>query len=238
MVGVLLAGLLVACTADVPTLSIEAQPSPEVTSKSPSPSLSPSPTPSPSASPSPSPSPTEEVDRVATATDRARFVASFQPDGATNLEHVAADVDGDGAEEVLFAYVRGGRVAHLEVAWWTGTAYEIGFATDGAPATDIDRLRARDINADNRIEVLVGQTGEDDHASISIWQVVAPGEVVPLPAAGGCHDGSHTYGVTGVSFDDRDADGVDEIYATCADGDTHRYRWEAGVYRHAPQLLP
>ena len=137
----------------------------------------------------------------------------------------------------MFAYVRGGRVAHVDVAWWDGTAYGIGFADDGGEGSRIDRLRAEDVNGDGRTEVVTFQSGPDGQASVSVWQVTGPGQLARLPAAGGCAAGSHTYGVTGATFDDRDADGVDEIYASCADGSTARYRWGAGAYRDAPQLV-
>ena len=231
------AALLAGCGASVPTIRLEAQPSP---TGSGSPTVSPSPTPTPSATTDPgteSPSPTPTGPRPATDTDRARFVAAHQPDSASNLQHVATDLDGDGTAELLFAYVWGGQRARVDVAWWTGTAYEIVFADDGGDATHIDRLRADDVNADGVTEIVTSQSGPDGQASLSIWQVVGPQQVVPLAAAGGCHGGSNTYGVTGASLEDRDADGADEVYATCPDGSTDRYRWEAGSYRHAPQLL-
>lgn len=232
----LVAALLVGCTARVPVVEVEAQPSPEPVPTTPSPTATPSPTVGPS--PTDSPSPTEEPSRPATNTDRARFVASYQPDRATSLQHVATDLDGDGTQELLFAYVRSGRVAQVDIAWWNGTAYEVLFGDAGGAATSIDRLRATDLNADGLTEVITGQSGDDGQASVSIWQVQGVGEVVRLPAAGGCYAGSHTYGVRGVTFEDRDADDAEEIYTTCRDGSQVRYRWEVGAYRHAPQLVP
>lgn len=229
------AALLAGCGSSVPTIRLEAQPSP-TDAVSPTPTDSPSPT--PSVSPTVSPSPTETGPREATNTDRARFVEAYQPEGASNLQHVAKDLDGDGTAELLFAYVKGGQVAHVDVAWWNGTAYEVGFAGDGGTARRIDRLRTDDVNGDGATEIVTSQSGPDTQASLSIWQVAGPGQVNPLSAAGGCHDGSHTYGVAGASLDDRDADGAAEVYATCADGTTDRYRWEAGAYRHAPTLVP
>lgn len=238
LVALGLAGALTACGSQVPTVQVEARPSPSPTPSetSPSPSESPSPT---ETSPFPSetsPSPTETESRVPSDTDRARFVAGYQPSNASGLQHVATDLDGDGVKEVLFAYVRGGQVSHVDIAWWTGTTYEIVVDEDGGPASRIASLRAADVNRDGRTEIVVAQTGESG-ASVTLWQVVGARQVVGLPAAGGCHDGSNTYGHDGVSFEDRDADGIDEIHATCPDGGTHRYRWETGAYRHAPALI-
>lgn len=230
------ASLLAGCGGDVPVVHLEAQPSP--TAPVDTPSVEPTVTPTVDASPTATPTPTEATPRPATDTDRARFVAAYEPESATGLQHVATDVDGDGTEELLFAYVRGGRTAHIDIAWWTGMAYEVQFSDDGGPATAIDRLRADDLNADGLTEIVTGQSAADDQASVSLWQVRGPGEVVRLRAAGGCHAGSHTYGTTGVTFDDRDADGAEEIYATCPDGTVDRYRWEVGAYRHAPELVP
>lgn len=233
-----LAGALAACGPQVPTLQVEARPSP-----SPSPTeASPSPTPSPSpseASPSPtesSPSPTQEAPRDPTDTDRARFVAEYEPSNAAGLQHVATDLDGDGIQEVLFAYVRGGQTTHVDIAWWTGTSYAIVFDDDGGEGSRIASLRAADVNGDGRTEIVVAQTGGTG-ATVTLWQVVGAGEVRRLPAVGGCHDGSHTYGYDGVSFEDRDADGIDEIHASCPDGSTDRYRWAGDTYHHAPALL-
>lgn len=234
-VATLLAGGVVAgCGDDVPVVQVEAQPStPESTEAA---SVEPSATPTASVSPTPSPTPTEVTPRPATDTDRARFVAAYQPEGASGLEHVATDVDGDGTAELLFAYVRRGGTSHVDVAWWTGTEYAVQFSDDGGQASRIDRLRVDDLNADGLTELVTGQSADGGQASVSLWQVTGPGQVQRLRAQGGCFAGSHTYGATGVTFADRDADGAQEIYATCPDSTVARYRWEGDAYRHAPQL--
>ncbi len=78
-----------------------------------------------------------------------------------------------------------------------------------------------------------------------MWAVGGREEVVELTAVGGCHDGSHTYGTVGATLEDRDADGAQEIYATCddsplpvSDWSTDRYVWSGGAYRHAPEIVP
>lgn len=229
-----------ACRADVPVVAITATPS-ELFS---TPSASETPTDPGSPSATDTPSPTEPTERPATDTDRARFVASFAPDGASGLQHVSVDLDADDEEEVVFMYVLDAEVAHIDVAWWDGTAYEIVYGDDGGPATSVDRLRVSDVNADGFTEIVTYQSGSASAASVSLWQVTAPREVDRLIAVDGCHDGSHTYGVVGARLEDRDADGADEIYATCDDAplpvsewSTDRYQWREGAYRHSPELV-
>lgn len=246
LAGLVLVAALAGCGSGTEVVQIEAQPSPGPTTETPSPTVDPTPTTTPSPTPTTDdPSPTEAASRPPTATDRARFVSEFEPSDARGLEHVSTDLDGDGTDEIVFTYVRAEQVSHLEVAWWDGTAYEIAFSADGGAGTTIDRLRTSDVNADGRIEVVLFQSGDASRSSLTIWQVTEPGEVVGLTAMGGCHDGSNTYGVVGASLEDRDADGADEIYATCDDSplpvnewSTDRYQWEAGAYRHVPRLVP
>lgn len=240
--GLVLAAVLAGCGSGIDVVQIEAEPSSEPTTDVPSPTSTPTPSPTPTTT---EPSPSEEGPRPPTSTDRARFVSEFQPSDARLLEHVATDLDGDGVDEIVFTYVRGEQVSHVEVAWWTGTAYQIAFAADGGAGAMIDRVRTSDVNADGYTEIVIFQSGDASRASLTIWRVTGPGEVSGLAARGGCHDGSNTYGVMGAELDDRDADGADEIYATCDDSplpvgewSTDRYLWEAGAYRHVPPLVP
>lgn len=243
LAGLVLAVVLAGCGSGTDVVQIEAQPSSEPITDTPTPT--PSPTPTPTATPTTEePTPTEEASRPPTATDRARFVSQFDPANARRLEHVSTDLDGDGTDEIVFTYVRAEQVSHVEAAWWDGTAYQIAFSADGGPGTRVDRVRTSDVNDDGRTEIVLFQSGDASRASLSIWQVTGPREVVALPAMGGCHDGSNTYGVVGASLEDRDADGADEIYATCDDSplpvsewSTDRYQWEAGAYRHVPRLV-
>jgi hypothetical protein len=217
-------------------------PSPSV---SPSPSGSPSTSPSASPSASVSPSPSDTETRPPTDTDRARFVATYSPAGAEDLDHVAADLDGDGQEELVFAYVRvDPAVSHIDVAWWDGREYAVVFGDDGGPASRVDRLRTADVNADGLVEIITNQSATQSAASLTLWQVTAPRTVVDLPAVGGCNAGRSTYGVIGASLEDRDADGSDEVYATCDDSplpvsawSTDRYVWRDGAYRYTPDTV-
>lgn len=237
--------LLAGCGGDGRTVvAVTARPI-DGSEPSPEPSETPTETPSPSESPSEDPSPTEEPSRPPTDTDRARFVSTYEPEGAEDIEHVSTDLDGDGENEVVVAYVRSaGGVSHVDIAWWDGTDYVVEFRADGGAARRIDRVRIADVNRDGQVEIVTFQSGEGSSASATLWQVQGRAAVVGLPAAGGCHDGSITYGAVGVSFEDRDADGVDELYATCddsplplADWTTDRYVWDAGAYRHVPSTI-
>lgn len=237
----------VAAVAAVMWLLTGCGPRPEVIQVQAVPSeSSPSPTPTESSTAAPT-EPTEatetpsETDRLPTDTDRARFVSEFNPDDASGLQHVALDLDGDQVDELVFRYVGGG-AAHVDVAWWTGITYEIGFRGTGGAATMIDQVRTADINGDGLIEIVSFQSGEGPTASLTMWQVVAPEQVAPLPAVGGCHDGSNTYGAAGAQLDDRDVDGAMEIYATCDDSplpvgewSTDRYLWDGAAYRFTPE---
>lgn len=189
----------------------------------------PSPGPTASATPSPTASPTE---RVPTDTDRARFVRNHAPEGASDLEHVAADVDGDDVDELVFVYVRSGaRVSHVEVAWWNAEdeAYAIEWSDDGGPAERIDRLRVTDVNADGRTELVVDQSVGSSGASMTLWRA-GDRRFEPLAAVGGCHDGSNTYGVVGAELRNEDGDPALEIVASCDDSPLPPAAWNSDVY--------
>lgn len=193
-------------------------------------------TPSPTASPTPS-----ESLREATDTDRAKFVADYRPQNASDLEHVAVDVNGDGSDELVFAYVSNNS-SRVDLAYWTGTSYEITYRAEGGPAARIDRLRVADVNADGRKEVATFQSNGGG-SSLTLWQVVGEQAMTGLRAQGGCNDGLNTYGVVGAELEDRDGDGAAEVYATCDDSplpvaawSTHGYVWENGAYRYDESL--
>jgi len=219
---------------DTLTASPEDSPQP-----APSDSLPP-PAPSDSASPSPSPTgPAEPTD-----TDRARFIAGYSPEGASDLEHAAEDVDGDGIDEIVFVYARtGARVSHVDVAWWDADeqVYAIEWGDDGGPAERIERLRISDVNDDGRIELSIGQAVGSTGASLSLWRAnEGVHSFQPLIASGGCHSGSNTYGVIGAELRNDDDDAALEVFATCDDSplppgawNTDVYDWTDGVYAYS-----
>lgn len=238
--------LAVACGSGSPSPGSSPRPPLTASPLSPPPAPSPSPSPTPEETPSPaeSPSPTP---RDPTDTDRARAVAAYQPEDATDLEHVAVDVDGDGIEELVFVYVRASaQVVRVEVAWWTGTEYAVGWGDDGGPADRIDEVRVADINADGRTEIVVSHSIGASGASVTLWRVATDARRFdPLIAVGGCHDGSNTYGVIGAEVVDRDGDGRAEIEATCDDSplptsawSTDVYVWRDGAYRYDHTRFP
>lgn len=229
---------LPACGDDDPTgdepATLEASPLTET----PTPAASPEPSPDASpASPTPTPSPTV---RAATDTDRARFVAGYRPEGASDVEHVAVDLEGDDTDELVFAYVSANGTSRVDVAWWDGTRYVIEYRAEGTRAQRVDRLRVADVNGDGITEIATLQSSGTG-SSLSLWQVVGEHALSGLRARGGCADGLHTYGVVGAELEDRDGDGRDEIYATCDDSPlpvaawhTDTYVWQDGAYRVAP----
>lgn len=199
----------------------------------------------PSLHPSDMPSVTES-ERLPTDADRGRFIATYRPPGASGLEHVATDVDGDVVEEIVFAFINtNDQTVNIAVAWWDGyDAYEVGAQVVGTNANRIERLRVADANADGLVEIITFESGEGDAASLTIWQVTGREMIRPARAIGGCFAGSATYGAVGATMNDRDGDGSDEIYATCDDSplprsawSTDRYVWRQGAYRHAPSVV-
>lgn len=181
----------------------------------------------------PSPTTTSEPDDG----DRGAFIRTFQPEGAVDLDVVAADLDGDGIREVVATYVGGGQV-QLDVAWWNGTAYVVDTMLDGGDARRIDRLQVRDVNADGATDIVVEFTGDGSFGGLSLWTVAGNRQIAGLIAVGGCHSGRSTYGAIGASLVDRDGDGASEVAATCddtplalADWTTDTYVWSEGAYR-------
>lgn len=236
LLGTLLAATLVltACgDGDGGPAEVTASPIPGGTEASPDPTASPTPAPSPSPSPSPEPTPSPSASPGETAptdADRGRFVSSYRPEDASGLQHVAVDTDGDGIEELVFAYVRSSAgVSHLDVAWWDGSDYGIGFRADGGPASRIDDVRVSDITADGRREIVLSQSTSGG-SSLTVWQVRGRGDAVGLVARGGCHDGSNTYGVVGASLENRDDDPALEIVASCDDSPLPVAAWHSDVY--------
>lgn len=211
------------------TLTASPQDSPQ-----PAPSESDLPSAAPSGSPSPSASPT---DTGPTDTDRARFVAGYQPEGASDLEHAADDVDGDDVDELVFVYVRSGsRVSHVDVAWWDEDegSYAVEWGADGGPAERIEQLRISDINADDRTELVVGQAVGSSGASLTLWRIAeASKSFEPLLASGGCHSGSNTYGVIGAELRNDDDDPALEVFASCDDSPLPPAAWNTDVYNWA-----
>lgn len=201
---------------------------------SPSPPASGSP-PSRAATAGPLPSP---VPREPSDTDRARFVADYRPGGVSDVQAVAADLDGDGRREIVFAYVvdAEGRT-QVDVASWTGTRYAITVRVPGGPADDLRDLRVGDLNADSRVEIAVIQTVGTTARSVTLWAATGTG-LVALSAVGDCFHGTNTYGQSDVELADTDGDGTAEIRAACGPAGvpaflwpTAVYRWSAGAYR-------
>ncbi len=182
------------------------------------PAAVPAPAPAPSFAPPP-PVPATTA-RQPGASDAAAFLAAHPPaqgperDGAPRS--VVADLNSDGADEVLVASLRDGSGV-LEVASWDGTGYRVVFASSTGAAQRLLELRVADVAGDARPEVGVrtgigedpalggtGPTGERLALFGSVGERFGPSVGV-----GGCWDSSFVYGATGAVI----AGG--ELRATC-----------------------
>lgn len=177
-----------------------------------------------------------------TNADAAAFIASDALADLRGLEHVVVDLDGDEQAEVVATGIKERR-GIVRVAWWTSDGYEVLVETTGGPGRDVTDLRAADVNDDETTELLVAVEGEG-LASLSVWAVPRRGVVEPLAADGGCHDGSHVYGVTRFRLVDQ-GEAPPAIVADCddsplpvADWSEQRWVWKAGAYRFAETPSP
>lgn len=223
------------------------------------------PTPSPTASPSPAATPTPEgtatptsaptpaqttapeqttpeatptaTEREPTDADAAAFTAAFEPPGAGAVESVTVDATGDGRNEVVVTSITQD-VVRVDVATWSGSAYEVTFSDQGGQADEIERFAVRDVNGDDVREIVTVQAFGDDGQSLSLWGW--DGEAFARQEGrGGCWDGSHTYGIVGAEVDDG------QVRASCDDSplpqaawSTDVYTWEDGAWTHTDTELP
>jgi hypothetical protein len=231
-----------ATTPEIVALTAAPLPSGATRVAAPSPTPSPAPTAPAAGEAAAAPASSPVAPEGPTASDRARFVADYEPDGASGLEHVAVDVDGDGQRELLFTYVVDG-TARVDVAWWSGDAYAVAARGEGGAAAVIWHVRVADVNGDDVTEVVTFQR-DDSSSSLSIWAVVGR-DLLGLRAVGGCDDGAFTYGVVGADLTDVDGDGTAEILATCDDSplpvrawSEETYRWDGSAYVAEPQQPP
>lgn len=218
--------------------------------------LTPRPSPSPASEdgPEPSPEPTVESDDAAdtaagtprppansgpSPADAAAFVASDALADLDDVEHVVVDVDGDTTDEVVATGLRD-RTGQVRVAWWTDDGYEVFAADQAGPGRAISDLRVADVNQDDRVELLVEVEGEGLQ-SLAVWSVTGRGRLLRLEAVGGCHDGTHVFGVTTARLQ-QGGDGPPAIVADCdesplpvADWSEDRWVWQGGAYR---QFVP
>ncbi len=170
-----------------------------------------------------------------TSSDAAAFVASSALEDLTGVEHVVVDLDDDTWPEVVATGISD-RVGVLRVAWWTADGYEVLAEDLAGSGRDVTDLRAADVNADGHTELLVAVEG-DGLGSLAVWAVPRRGAVARLAADGGCHDGSHVYGVTRARLQEQ-AEGPPAIVADCdesplpvADWGEQRWVWQDGAYR-------
>lgn len=182
------------------------------------------PPPSPPA-PSP-PAPTTPVPtgpRDPTPADAAEFAADFRPEGADGLRSVAADVNGDGVNEIVFAAIVAD-VVRLDVAAWNGETYEIAYTGQGGAADEISGFTVRDITGDGPTrEIVTSQNVGAQGQSVSIWGWDGAA-IAPQTAQDGCWTGSNTYGIIGARV------GRGRIEATCDGSPLPTAAWPTDVY--------
>lgn len=167
--------------------------------------------------------------REPTDADAADFVEVVAPAEQGSSQVVLADLDGDSRNEVVVASMLSGR-SRIDVGSWTGSAYRVGYSGEGGTAEQVVSVEVRDINGvPDTLEVVVRQTSGTQGESISVWGV-RDGQVVPLQAVDGCWDGSHTYGITGVSL------GSQRITATCDGSPDPVAAWPSDIYVWDPEL--
>jgi hypothetical protein len=187
----------------------------------PTPERTPTPTPIPTPTPTPTPTPVDE-EREPTDADAAAFTAAFQPAGARDLESVTVDVTGDGRAEIVVASIAN-NATRIDVAAWTGTAYEVVFTDQGGPADEITAFSVRDVNEDGVREIITFQRVGQDGESLSIWGWDGD-EFGRQVADDGCWDGSHTFGAIGAELR------AGQIIATCDDSPLPTAAWTSDVY--------
>jgi hypothetical protein len=172
----------------------------------------------------------EPTDREPTDADAAAFTSTFEPPGGAGVESVTVDVTGDGLPEVVVASVAREAV-RLDVATWSGMAFDVTFTDVGGPAGEIERFVVRDLGGDGTRQIAVLAV-LDEFETVSIWAWDGH-EIARAEAAGGCWDSSHVYGIVGVGLRDG------EIAATCDDSplpvaewSTDVYVWDDGAWRY------
>lgn len=140
---------------------------------------------------------------------------------------VHADLDGDGIDErVWAAIVRDQvhtRVEHVVDGRWVAQDTHSGAAADRLVA-----LRARDLTGDGRPEIHTRQWVATEGGSLTLW-AYRDGDLVRMPMAGGCYNGSNTVGITGALVEEVGRDGT-TIAAVCRDEGLPPQQWSSAMY--------
>jgi hypothetical protein len=122
--------------------------------------------------------------------DVAAFTARYAPDGARVVELLTADLDDDGAEDIVIASLAGSDLV-VELAAWDGRAYGIVTSERLAAADELDAFVLRDVTADGAREVVVAFTGPDG-SRLALWRRAEEG-LERLVTRGGCADGGRVH---------------------------------------------
>lgn len=154
---------------------------------------------------------------------RGRVPALVVSDEPIDLRTVLADLDDDGTDERVSAYIlRNGVYVQVERAQSDG--WRTVSRVNGAVADDLVALRVEDLTGDGRPEVhtkqRVGRNGE----SVTLWSY-ADDRLRPMPASGGCWDGGNTFGIIGALVD------PGQVAAICDESPLPQQLWPTAVYR-------
>lgn len=147
---------------------------------------------------------------------------AFAADNAPAARTALGDVTGDGVNEAVVASVRNNAV-RIVVGRWNGSRFKRAFSDDGGPAQQVTALRVQDYNGQTGAEIVTEQRAGSQGRSISVWGAVADG-IGRHEGHGGCWDGFHTFGISGVSIK------PGRIVATCDGSPEPEDSWTSDVY--------
>jgi len=171
------------------------------------------------------------------------------PDSAELLHQASGDLDGDGAAERIFLAGFGGLTDRLgydalnllvltpSTSAEAVAGHELAWHSEALAGDRAESMEVRDINGDDRPEVLclqaMGAAGET--LQIVVWSKAGYGLLRPR---GGYFDGQEAFGEKGVRLDDVDGDGLVEILASYgpAAESTDVYGWDGQAYTYRQTL--
>jgi len=175
--------------------------------------------------------------------------ALLLPDSAEILSQASADLDGDGATELVLLAGFGGSperlgydfLALLVLRPSTSTdsvaGHELAWHSDALAGDRAESLEVQDVNGDGHPEVLclqaMGAAGET--LQVFAWSEEGYGLLRPH---GGYFDGQPAFGKNGIRLEDVDGDGLAEILACYgpAASLTDVYDWDGQAYTYRETL--